>query len=233
MQPFAKNMAVEFAAKALPDGELAQALDTLQEAIDGKIGFDGDIKCIYVGPGNFGIPGNLNLTGLYRLISPSNDTIVGAVAIVSNYDNYQCAGFTYRNIFKGVTSIANNFNTDENLFGTKLYKHAIRLSGSKTVTGTFYSITKEPYTSLATFFYEVEQFKAIGYLNISGTTEMRYNPNIAFNAEICWNGISGPNFIRYRTSGGGATVDLTTGAITYPAYEDYTPAGIVDTVTAL
>lgn len=54
MQPFMKNVAVEYAAKALPDGELKQALDTLQQAIDGKIGFDLDL-------GTIGYPGSYRL----------------------------------------------------------------------------------------------------------------------------------------------------------------------------
>ena len=162
MQPFMKNVAVEYAAKALPDGELAQALDTLQQAIDGKIGFDGVIDITPSGSNyRFIMPEQ----GIY-LIRKSSPIRTSGIAIVrpagpdgnytAAYYDIEFGKFYYPSPFAYALP-GSTFEVSEKVSGTQLYKHATTLTYGGGSTLTFYTISNRPDS------YNITALKNYGY----------------------------------------------------------------------
>lgn len=144
--PFMKNTAVEYAAKALPDGELSQALDTLQQAIDGKIGFDGEITLnspydqdTIIDMGGMTEPYENKFVKItHKYYSDNDHSFYGY--ILRAYNQYFILEFGLRspNYLAFNVWLTLNFETCTlyaNIKPTTLYRHVLSLNNHLTFTG--------------------------------------------------------------------------------------------------
>lgn len=197
--PYAKNMAVEYADKTTKgikiDDKLQStdaAMELLQQVIDGKIGFDGEIRIDYTG---YPVISNLSrYTGINVLKTSSGSYLDGIVILTkSNTGFYATLINTLSNadnpIYTGYAQTNDNSMTLTKYAVAKLYKHSIILNVKYDYDGNnydkniyffIYSIaTHSPITSMSSsLLYYAGKYYTLGIENYEAVNHCQCSNDI-------------------------------------------------------
>ena len=235
MQPFMKNVSVEYAEKAAPGGEIAQALAAQQEAINKKYtqvdagSWDLDnlteeqsdiiesMKVILAYNGHFFVPTYYNTNSDHIYCGYTCLEVYDASTIYSKVIKYE----RYTPTAGSGTAELNEFT--HSLGGTKLYRHRALFTIDSETYGTdkLYYSWNDTHSTAASNIYSIDRW-FIGYVEVG---------NGPFAEGTCIGMLLGPTkfmFIPIQT--------VTLGSVTYTAgtlYEINVPTYCTDTVTPL